>query len=57
MYIHLLVLCHLHPTWPPVLPLNLTYILGFLPLLPWANLSYIYFKHSKYQISYSVSFA
>jgi hypothetical protein len=29
MYIHLLVQCHLCPIWPPVLPLNLTYILIF----------------------------
>jgi hypothetical protein len=28
------VRCHLHPIWPPVLPLNLTYILRFLPPLP-----------------------
>jgi hypothetical protein len=36
MYIRPLVQCHLPPVWPPVLPLNLTYILKFLPLLPWA---------------------
>jgi hypothetical protein len=34
MYIRLLVQCHLHPIWPPVLPLNLTYILKFLPYYP-----------------------
>jgi hypothetical protein len=33
-------LCHLRPIWPPVLPLNLTYILRFLLPLPWANLPY-----------------
>jgi hypothetical protein len=33
MYICLLVRCHLIPIWPPVLPLNLTYILRFLPPL------------------------
>jgi hypothetical protein len=42
MYIRLLVQCHLHPIWPPVLTLNLTYTLRFLLLLPWANLPYTY---------------
>jgi hypothetical protein len=57
MYIRLLIPCHLHPIWPPVLPLNLTSILKFLPLLPWANLPYTYFWHSMYQISCPFSFA
>jgi hypothetical protein len=47
-HIRLRVQCHLRPIWPPVLPLNLTYIVIYLPPLPWANLPY-YFQHSKYQ--------
>jgi hypothetical protein len=43
MYIRLRVQCHLRPIWPLVLPLNLTYILRFLPPLPWANLPYTHF--------------
>jgi hypothetical protein len=34
MYIHLLIQCHLHPIWPPVLPLNPTYILKFFRHCP-----------------------
>jgi hypothetical protein len=43
MYICLLVRCQLHTIWPTVLPLNLTYVLRFLPPLPWATLPYTYF--------------
>jgi hypothetical protein len=46
MYIRLLVRCHLRPIWPPVLPLNLTYIFIFLPPLSWANLPYTDFLQS-----------
>jgi hypothetical protein len=57
MYTGLLVRCHLRPIWPPVLPLNLTYISILIPQLSWANLPYTYFWHSTFQISCPVSFA
>jgi hypothetical protein len=34
MYIRLLVLCNLRPIWPPVLPLNLSYIWDFFHYCP-----------------------
>jgi hypothetical protein len=40
MYFRLCFQCYLRPIRPHVLPPNLTYIFRFLPLLPWANLSY-----------------
>jgi hypothetical protein len=37
-----------HPIWPPVLPLNLTYILMAFSQLSWASLPYTHFLHSTY---------
>jgi hypothetical protein len=51
MYTGLLVRGHLSPIWPPVLPLNLTYILILLLPLSWVNLPYTYFWCSKFQIA------
>jgi hypothetical protein len=56
-HICLIVRCHPCPIWPPVPPINLTYIF-ILPLqLPWANLPYIDFLHCTHQISYPVFLA
>jgi hypothetical protein len=49
--IRLLVQCHPCPNWPPVLPLNLTYIFICLWQMPWANLLYTGLLHSMYLIS------
>jgi hypothetical protein len=47
MHICLLVRCHLFPIWPPVLPLNLTYILIFLLQMWWVNLPYTDFLQTR----------
>jgi hypothetical protein len=39
------------PIWPPVLPLNLTYILVFLSQLSWGNLPYRDLSNFTHKIS------